>query len=371
MVYRVLSLDGGGIRGILSAQILVALEEMIDQPLHEYFNLVTGTSTGSILATAIATGRRAADLVALYELNGKRIFPYSGKWGYLAPQRLKLVLSSGLSAPKFANDGLKAVLKEQFRDRGSELKLSDVSPKSAPCLMIPAYDTLGRTPTFFKSWREEWYKDLYLWEICVCSAAAPTFFPAYELHASRFEDNEERSMVDGGIAANNPAASAVAEAVRLGNKLEDIVVLSIGTGDFAKPLPYQKVKGWGVLQWAGHLVDVFMDGPLDVNHYISKELLPDRNYQRLNPVMDARKISETLLRDAKLRHEVANQFSRSEREALSESLARHKVDSLRSMDDASNYNLQLLKAAAKIYLRHWGGYQQLRDFVAVGEGWNC
>ncbi|MEO0969847.1 MAG: patatin-like phospholipase family protein, partial [Cyanobacteria bacterium J06639_18] len=76
MPFRILSLDGGGIRGIVTAQILSLIEKQIDQPLNEYFDLIAGTSTGSILAAAIATGIRSEKIVEFYRENSSLIFPY-------------------------------------------------------------------------------------------------------------------------------------------------------------------------------------------------------------------------------------------------------------------------------------------------------
>ncbi|MFP4122182.1 patatin-like phospholipase family protein [Coleofasciculus sp.] len=81
MTYRILSLDGGGIRGIISAVILAEVERILNQPLNQYFDLIAGTSTGSILASAIATGRKSQEIIRLYQEKGARIFPYQGGWG--------------------------------------------------------------------------------------------------------------------------------------------------------------------------------------------------------------------------------------------------------------------------------------------------
>ncbi|NET35503.1 MAG: patatin [Cyanothece sp. SIO1E1] len=179
MVFRILSLDGGGIRGIISARILQYIEQQLEKhqlgSLLDYFDLVAGTSTGSLIAGGIVMGRNATQLRGLYENRGIDIFPYTSRFNL---RRLRLVLQHGLSAPKFSDEGLKTVLKDEF---GYDATLGSITPdlEKSPKLLITAYDTLRREPLIFKSWRhDKWYAQLPLWKVCACSASAPTFFPA-------------------------------------------------------------------------------------------------------------------------------------------------------------------------------------------------
>jgi len=282
MTYRILSLDGGGIRGVIEAVILAEVERQINKPLNEHFDLIAGTSTGSILAAAIATGRTSQEIIELYKNKGHRIFPYQSRF---SPQRLGLIFKYGLSAPKYSDDGLIAVMQEEF---GSQ-KLSDVN--DSPRLLIIAYDTLSRKPIIFKSWRqEEDYFHVPLWETCVCSASAPVYFPAHLLKTP----GKKYSCIDGGVGANNPSASAVAEAIRLNHQIREISVLSIGTGDSDRPIPWQEARGWGVSQWLwqGRLIDVIFDASSDIYDYITQKVMSEpemqtnqecRRYLRLQP----------------------------------------------------------------------------------------
>lgn len=263
MTYRILSLDGGGIRGVISAVILAEVEKLINKPLNEHFNLIAGTSTGSILAAAIASGLKSQEIIRLYKEKGQRIFPYQSR---LSLERLGLLLRYGISAPKYSNDGLIAVLQEQF----GSTKLSDID--DSPQLLIVAYDTIGRKPIVFKSWRQdEDYFNIPVWEACVCSASAPTFFPAYLLKTS----GKSYSAIDGGVGANNPAASALAEALRLSYPINEISVLSIGTGNSEQPFLWEEARGWGVSQWIwkGRLLDVVFDASSDIHDYITKQVM--------------------------------------------------------------------------------------------------
>lgn len=275
MTYRILSLDGGGIRGIISAVILAEVERILNQPLNQYFDLIAGTSTGSILASAIATGRQSQEIIRLYRGKGARIFPYQGRF---SPRRLGLVFQYGLSAPLYPDDGLIQVLQEEF----GSTRLSDIEDSLQ--LMIIAYDTMGRKPIVFKSWRQD--QDFFtipLWEACVCSSSAPTYFPAHLLQTS----TRQYSVIDGGVGANNPAAAALAEALRLNYSIQDISVLSIGTGSSERPFPWNETRGWGLAQWGwkGRLIDVLFDASSDIHDYITRQILSsqdldNRDFQR-------------------------------------------------------------------------------------------
>ncbi|MBW4649977.1 MAG: patatin-like phospholipase family protein [Kastovskya adunca ATA6-11-RM4] len=307
MTYRILSLDGGGIRGVIAARILIEIERQIDQPLNEYFDLIAGTSTGAILAGAIAIGRKSQDILNLYRTKGQRIFPYNSR---LNLQRLGLVKQYGLSAPKYSDQGLIAVLKEELGHR----PLADIG--QSPRLLITSYDTIKREPLIFKSWQQ--YKDTVktpLWEACTASASAPSYFPAHLLQT------EERrySLIDGGVGANNPSACAVAEALRLDYPIKEISMLSIGTGSSSRSLPWEKVRGWGILQWAwnGRIVEVSFDAPSDIHNYITREVMSD-------PDADGEECSRYL----RMQPEITND----------------------KMDDASPENIANLEQIAEDYL---------------------
>lgn len=304
MSLRILSIDGGGIRGVIAARILVDIEQRLGQPLRDYFDLIAGTSTGALIAAGLMVGRSAVDLMQLYLNQGQIIFPYQTYWN---PQRLKLLVQYGLSAPKFSDQGLTRVIQAEL---GLSQTLADVSPQGIndKKLMVTSYDTVRRTPVIFKSWRhEEWYASVPLWEVCVCSASAPTYFPAHLLLAELAGQPTSFSMIDGGVGANNPTACAVAEAIRLMRTgavpgqgpeasldriVDDISVLSVGTGELNKSLPWREVRAWGLLQWAPRIVDVVMDAPADIHRYIAEQIVTKADsaqtecYLRLQPELE-------------------------------------------------------------------------------------
>ncbi|MFB2922712.1 CBASS cGAMP-activated phospholipase [Aerosakkonema funiforme] len=314
MPFRILSLDGGGIRGVIPTVILEEVEKLIDRPLNQYFDLIAGTSTGSILAAAIATGRRSREILELYRQKGKTIFPYTSRW---SPQRLKLLLEYGFSAPKFSDRGLINALKEQF----GNIKLSDID--TSPRLLITAYDTIDRETIVFKSWQK--YKpwiDAPLWELCVSSSAAPTYFPAHLLKTQ----DKDYSLIDGGVGANNPTACAVAEALRLDNPVREISVLSIGTGNSTNSIPFAQVRAWGVGNWiwGGRLIEVLFDASSDINDYITRQVmsppeLEDRasnRYLRLQPTIKKDMIDDATDKNIARLIELTQNYMQPNRELL-------------------------------------------------------
>lgn len=302
MTFKILSLDGGGIRGVLSATILKEVEktliEKTGKKLHEYFDLVTGTSTGSILAAGIASGMSASELLELYEKEGENIFPKCVRWQRKWRLLGQLLGNHVLYPHEYGNQGLTNVLKRRLpnKESGEPLTIQDIKETQ---LLIPAYDVYSRNTTWFNnSSPTAWYSNLELWKICTASSSAPTFFPPYELPY-----NAEQSLphIDGGVSANNPALMAIAHALQIERQnksnfnLNDIAVFSIGTGNTTCPYTYKEVKGWGQLGWAGHLPDMFMSPATQNSEQICYQILGSvkQNYLRLDFDLNERLKGET------------------------------------------------------------------------------
>ena len=273
--YRVLSLDGGGIRGLMTAHWLRELRNRLGSPLRDHFHLIAGTSTGSILACLVASGREPDEIIELYRQKGESIFP--GLGGRLW-SRFSRLLSEGVSAPRYDGQGLYEALRSTF----GQLRFGDLPART----MVIAYDTEERSTRVFKSWRMDHDEHARpVWEIVASSCAAPTYFPAFPFSV----DGVRRSMIDGGVSANNPCACAVAEAVRLNcdgdstpATLPGLIVASFGTGQVTRPIPYESAREWGALEWAIPIIDVLMDGSGDATSYIVKQLVGEHGYFRFN-----------------------------------------------------------------------------------------
>lgn len=311
--FRILCLDGGGIRGLITAIWLEALEQRLGGTLRHHFDLIAGTSTGAILACAVSAGMESKQIIDLYQRRGGEIFPGVGNrlWN-----RAKRTLGQGASAPKYDSRPLESNLRAVFGD----LSFGDLHV--VPTL-VSAYNTLSREALVFKNSRTE-FRSLPVWELCMASAAAPTYFPA---HVMRVQ-NVKMPLIDGGVFANNPTACAIAEAVRVqaslpeGDRagLDDFVVASFGTGSSTRPIGISDALEWGALEWAIPIIDVLFDGAADSVDYIASQLVAPDHYFRLQVPL----------------HEAFD-----------------------DMDDASTTNLNALANSAMGYLRTGGGDRQL------------
>lgn len=262
---KVLSIDGGGIRGIIPAIILAELQKQLGKNLWEAFDLIAGTSTGGIIALGIGTrGHNGQpytpdELLDLYVQNGPAIF----KKNFLTPEKEVLF-------PKYSPDGLEKVLAEFFQ--ATEFKTA-LTP-----LLISSYDLQGQLPFFFKSHRIASNPN-YNWpvtSIARATSAAPTYFPP--LHLTR--GAEDYALVDGGVFVNNPSMAAYAEARSLYPDFAECVVVSVGTGDRQDSISYAAAKEWGLLGWAKQIVPVFMDSVSEAVDYQLSQM-PGCTYHRL------------------------------------------------------------------------------------------
>lgn len=266
--YRILSLDGGGIRGLITTLLLIRLdrEEGLDGWL-ERASLLAGTSTGALIALLLAKGLALEEILALYRDTAEDIFDDS--W-------LDDVKDIGaLIGAQYHSDGLK----RQLRRMLGKARLRDLRKR----VLITAFDldNEDRNPE-----RRRWKPKLFhnfpgsdsdgatlAWKVGLYTCAAPTFFPTVEGYA------------DGGVFASNPSMCALAQSQdrRSGRTppLEDVALLSLGTGS---SLLY--VKGddhdWGIAQWAQPLLGVMMDGTIGIADYQCRQLLGAR-YHRLAP----------------------------------------------------------------------------------------
>lgn len=272
-LYRILSLDGGGIRGLMTAIRLKRLEDELGKPLHQHFDLIAGTSTGAILACGISKGIDVDRIIELYVDRGREVFPArASRWW----SRATRLVSEGISAPKYDGEGLNKVLKGVFRTTMfGTLKIKPT--------LITTYDVLGREARVFKNDRPE-YNTLRVWELCRASAAAPAYFPAHVMQVQ----GVELPLIDGGVVANNPTACAIAEGIRINSdpdnpdprQIKDFVVASFGTGEATRPISIAEAKEWGAAEWAIPLIDVLFDGSADSVNYIASQLIPRQSYFR-------------------------------------------------------------------------------------------
>ena len=269
--FKILSIDGGGIRGILPAMILAELEKRLrlktgkpDCYLSDFFDLIAGTSTGGILACYYLychQGNRfdAAKAVELYEKHGDTIFR---KRFFRSFIRLFDAL--------YSEKGIDRILFETF----GEAKLSEAPCNSA----ILAYHITDRKAVIFTAneARYEKGRDYLLRDITRATSAAPTYFRVAQATAM---NDVPSYLIDGGVFANDPTMCAIVEAkktlYRNSNtypKLKEMYVVSLGTGSKAKSYPYEKAKHWGVINWAIPVIDILQSSSAEVVSYQVKSL---------------------------------------------------------------------------------------------------
>ena len=268
----ILSLDGGGIRGLMPARILQELESRTNRRIHELFDLIVGTSTGGILAAGLARPRKgraagpcpARELAEIYSERGREIFGRS-LW--------KGVTSlGGYSDEKYDAAPLEGILDEILGD--AELK------DTVPDIIVTSYDIERREPYLFKTSKAragEAGRNHLLRHVARATSAAPTYFEAFLLDKEQWEGEQDnrRALVDGGVFANNPSMIALSEALSSGTDMSEILLCAVGTGMNDREIPHEEAKDWGPLGWAKPVISVMMDGMSDSADYHARRLLPE------------------------------------------------------------------------------------------------
>lgn len=287
--YHILSLDGGGIRGVLTAALLERLQDhhpgFLDQ-----VDLFAGTSTGGIIALLLAAGHTPTRIRQIYEERGHDIFRKTSFWNRLP------FLPSRFFEAEYATEPLREVVREQVGD----MRLDDLQRR----VLVPTFDLDGQLstarPDKVRAWKPKFYHNFpgpdsdgaeAVEDVVARTTAAPTFFPIYQ----RF--------VDGGVVVNNPSMCALTQALNRDTgqqKLIHVTLLSLGTGFSPRFLTARDAR-WGLLQWAPHLVSVILGGTDEVAVYQCRQILGD-HFMRLCPLlpgaMDMDNVSQiSLLKD--------------------------------------------------------------------------
>ncbi|MBC7450647.1 MAG: patatin-like phospholipase family protein [Cytophagales bacterium] len=290
--YRILSIDGGGVRGIIPATIIVYIENRLqritknpDVRISHYVDFIAGTSTGGILASAYLCPSdtdasipkfTAEDALRFYLERGGYIFS-SGMWD-------KLISLGGIIKERYAALPLEKFLAVSFRN----VKVSELMK---PCLLT-SYEIEKKKPVFFQSHvakNEEAY-DFFVRDACRATSSAPTFFEPARIQSI---SGETYTLIDGAVLANNPTLCALSEAAVLfaenGIPLtaDRFEVISLGTGKNQKTYTYDQVKDWGGLGWLNPLLDVMMNGVSDTTErelsVLFQSLQASGQYHRIQP----------------------------------------------------------------------------------------
>jgi uncharacterized protein len=254
-VFKILAIDGGGIKGLYSSTILEHLEEKYNCNLSDYFDLICGTSTGGLIALALSLNIPAKEVSAMYLNKGSTIFPRRGIWRHL------------FWKGKYSDAPLKKVLQEIFGDR----KISE----SKNLLCIPTYSITDARPWVFKYDHQEGHlkrdnKAMYV-DVALATSAAPTYFPVTEIPYF-----DSKQFIDGGVWANNPTFVGVLEALTyfVGEKKEykSLMVLSVSSLVKSNGMPTGTPRHKSVIGWRQNLLETFFIGQNSFTNYIMDNL---------------------------------------------------------------------------------------------------
>ena len=258
---RVLSIDGGGIKGVFAASFLAEIEDNLSEPLVDHFDLIAGTSTGGIIALGLGMGLSAREILSFYEDHGPGIF-----------SRSPFKLLRWLGAAKYDRAPFEKALTEVFGGR--------LLGESKTRLMIPSLDLETGIVHVFKTAHHDRfvrdYKERVV-DVALATAAAPTYFPTHTLATGI-------PLIDGGMWANNPMGPAAVEAIGL---LEwqkgEVRLLSIGCTESPLETYDRSARGLGLNYWARRLMTVMMAGQSSSSLGTTQLLLGHENVHRVSP----------------------------------------------------------------------------------------
>ena len=284
----ILSIDGGGIRGVIPAVILNHIEKGLQRrsgnpntTLADYFDLVAGTSTGGILVcyyllppapdNPCHSRYFASEAIDMYVKHGKEIFN-------------RKFLRFGVAKEKYPVTGLEKVLNACMGD-------ATLAQSRKNCI-VTAYDVTERKAVLFTSPEARRYehKNYLMRDVARATSAAPTYF---ELAAIQSMGGAASYLIDGAVYAGNPTMCAVVEANKTvyetcaNPAVNDLYIVSVGTGKEKKKYDYRKAKGWGAVGWARPMIDILLSASAEVVDYQMRQLFKVAGcsdcYVRLEP----------------------------------------------------------------------------------------
>lgn len=272
--FKILSIDGGGIKGVFPAFYLALVEQELAKrddgktKIKDHFDLITGTSTGGIIALALSFGIPAKEIYDLYLQNAKSIFGNK-----------KRLFFGQIFNSAHERDFLEKLVRDKFREYfdGEDPRIKDVLTHVA----IPIYDLIKGNPSVIKSpYHSNFKRDLHIpaYQVAMATSAAPTYFAPYSSDYIDLEGMERpfKNKVDGGVMANNPTIIGILEATKaFGKDLKDLEILSLGTGYKKFTEGDSNRKKWGLRYWMlkngrKRLIELFMQSQSQlVENYVS------------------------------------------------------------------------------------------------------
>lgn len=271
---KILSIDGGGIKGVFPASFLATVEDSIPGKIADHFDLIVGTSTGGIIALALGLGLSAKEILGFYEKYGPEIFKGN--------RFLRFIRQLGYS--KYENKELKKALENTFGDK----KLGHSKNR----LVIPSLNLeTGEVYVYKTAHHERFQRDFKegVVEVALGTSAAPTYFPTHVTSSGI-------PLIDGGIWANNPMGMAVVEAIGVLEWPRDkLKILSIGCTSESLNIKDGRKKGLGRFYWGINIADVFMASQSFASLGTAQLLAGHQNIVRINPSVANKKFGLDLV----------------------------------------------------------------------------
>lgn len=241
---NVLEIDGGGIRGVAALVQLIEFERMLKKPLKEHFDLITGTSTGAIIAVLLSVGYSTEDILNLYTVHGEKIFQ-------------KSFFRRGWFRPRYDDKYFNSILLQYTKS----LTLKDCKTE----VLIPAYNITKKEGKLFKSKKakEDESYNYTLFDVIRSSASAQSFFKPIVIDGDKF--------IDGGMYVNNPSMMALLQCLKEG--YEKVNIISFSTGE-KKSLVGRKILEGGILSWAEPTIDILLAEGAQLTDYTLETIYP-------------------------------------------------------------------------------------------------
>jgi|ERR1700757_1556329 len=257
--FKILSIDGGGIKGLYSSTVLEHLEKKYQGSCSDYFDMLCGTSTGGLIALGLSLKLPASEISKIYSEHGKDIFPKQNK--------LVGLLRQTFWKGKFKDDPLKKVLHDVFGN--------NIIANSNNLLCVPSYSFTDARPWIFKYDHKEGGlsrdNNAKYVDVALATSAAPTYFPLAEI-----DYYDYKQFIDGGVWANNPSMVGLIEALTyfVGDKKEydGIQILSISSLHNASGKPTGLKRNRAFVQWRDDLFETSMIGQSNFTHYFLSKL---------------------------------------------------------------------------------------------------
>lgn len=241
---RLLCIDGGGIRGLIPAQIIYRIEKDLGVNVREYFDMFSGTSAGSMIVAAMVYGNASGeDLV-------NKLLPNHRAKEIMKQDLWDKIFGQVQFKPKYTGKAKRKLIEDNVGCKTLE--------QTDKYVIIPSFNTCLNRTRFFKSW-DQHHSGILVADVVDASSAAPSYYPSIKINCH----DGEYYFIDGAVSVNNPTDSAYADLLEFSKTKEDVRILSLGTGYMEDSLVKENIQNWGGIQWAtkGDMLDILMNAP--------------------------------------------------------------------------------------------------------------